>query len=1056
MVAISIISPSFNQAAFVQLMLDSVAKQDFEDYEHIIFDGGSTDGTLDLLSKAAAGEKRISLHVGKDTGQSNAINLGLRQAAGSIVSWLNTDDYYISPTVLSEVNHLFATMPDVDVIYGRGRFVDSDGKVLRDAYINGDAGRLRHRFMVSVGILQPGLFFRRELLDKFGYLDETMNFAFDYEYWVRLVFRGSKWWFYDKDLVHATWHDQAKTRSARGRSFEESIEVCKRYYRFAPMDWVERLAGYQLSNADFVIISPDAADLTKRGEMEQRAAELFAAQNDSQTAQAAILQQAHIPETKKSLVALQSMSGLSWERVIVTTFDEAYFDQGLTLVASLHRNEASDLPIVIYDLGLSKWQRSHLETLRGVFVVEFPRELAPPRPDFFHPKSYLYKLLAITHARHFAAKRGIILWIDAGVSITEKLDAIFEAIARDGVFFVDHDDRPMQHMCNITFTSDACITAMRATNDELLAPHLCSCLMGYTVGGRYADLFLEALGFAGDPNAGIGDKHPSPPVRIERVGGEAADRERRLALEDRDFRAKLDHANMRRLFGYLGHRQDQSILSVLAARYGAPLSSARKYCVSNDASSRASKLNWDSRGTSPAVKSSRAAGETFAPAVTIHHRGTYVDFRGLDFGVSAERPAIILGNGPSLKGFDFTRLKAFDVFGMNAAYRYWDEIGWYPRFYSCLDLVVGKSHAVEIARLIRKAPEYGIERFLLRRDLIDHLGPLDNSERIVDFDLLRRGTEEFARLPITTGSHTLIWAAALGFREIYLLGIDCNYVEVVSGARRGEGTTLEIAAETENPNYFFAGYQRTGDRYNIPNTSPDLHLNSWRSASLSVRDYGARVLNANLKSHVDVFDFCRLEDVEKGEPITIIPRNRILGDRAYYAPAGFASVAFERTPPTQFDECAAVFHVLHDGGVKSVMIDVGAHFGSSLRRFADSDWQVLAFEPDPSNREALRKRHGEKTNVIISDEAVSDTSGQEVAFYASEESSGISGLTAFRDSHREVARVKTVTLDHIVARHGLTRVDFLKIDVEGFEMAVLRGLDFAKLSPKVVLASTLR
>jgi hypothetical protein len=256
-----------------------------------------------------------------------------------------------------------------------------------------------------------------------------------------------------------------------------------------------------------------------------------------------------------------------------------------------------------------------------------------------------------------------------------------------------------------------------------------------------------------------------------------------------------------------------------------------------------------------------------------------------ELSAAPRRPAIVLGNGPSLKGFDFARLKPFDVFGMNAAYRYWDEIGWYPRFYSCLDDVVGLSHAGEIARLVRRAPDYGIERFLLRRELIDRMGRVENRDRIVDFDRLHRSVRQFSRLPMTTGSHTLIWAASLGFREIYILGVDCNYVEIVPGAEHREGTTLEITSGADNPNYFFAGYQQVGDKYNLPNTSRDLHLDSWRAAALSVREYGARALNANLQSRVDAFDFCRLDAVESGDPIDVIPRSAVVEEGAFWIPS---------------------------------------------------------------------------------------------------------------------------------------------------------------------------
>lgn len=1053
MVSISIVSPSLNQASFVQRTLDSIAAQTFTDYEHIVFDGGSTDGTLDILARTAAGSKAMSLHVGEDSGQANAINLGLRAAQGDILTWLNTDDVYVDSCVLSEIARLFEENLDRDVVYGRGRFIAPDGTVLRDAYINHEAPALLYRFINSVGILQPALFFRRDVLQKCGLLDEQMSCAFDYEYWARLVSSGVKFYFHDRFLVHAIWHDQMKTSAKRGQSFEESIEVCKRYYGFSPLEWVERHSGYLVAGSDYVISDKGKNDPQIREEVRQHAVAAFQTQNDTPTARSAILRWAHANEATRSLREMQRSTGLSWDHVITTTFDEAYFAQGLTLIASLHRTAQERFPIIVYDLGLSQSQRGLLAALRDVFVVDYPRDLAPEYSEFFEAKSYVYKILAINHAAHFVERGHTVLWIDAGVAVTAGLESILKHIARDGVFFVDHDDRPMWPMHNMTFTSDACIEAMNATNDDLIGLHLCSCLMGYKVGGPFQSLFSQALVYVADPRAALGDKHPPPPVRVERARGGAANSKRQRALEDPVFRSRLDRASMRDLFGYLGHRQDQTILSILAARYKAPLSSARKYCTANDESSRASKMNWDSGGFASNIRPSLEAGEAFERSVSIHHRGIYMDLEHLDFGVTVAGPAIVLGNGPSLKGFDFNRLKPFDVFGMNAAYRYWDEIGWYPRFYSCLDLVVGISHAEQIARLIRNAPEYGIQRFLLRRKLIDHIGAIQNAERIIDFDLLRSGTRQFSRLPITTGSHTLIWAASLGFREICLLGVDCNYVEIVTGAERREGMVLEITRASENPNYFFAGYQQVGDKYNIPNsTSPDLHLDSWRAAAISVQESGARVLNANLKSRVDAFDFARFEDFESRGRIQVIPRSKVVGADAFYVPPGFASVSFERSEAAQINECKILLHLMGKAASRGVMLDVGAHRGGSLEEFAKAGWTIYAFEPDPQNREGLEERFGGKRNIVISEEAVSDRTAQNVPFFASHESTGISGLSAFRSSHREVARVRTVTLSEVVARHGLSEVDLLKIDAEGSEMAVLCGLDFSRLKPSMIVA----
>ena len=458
-----------------------------------------------------------------------------------------------------------------------------------------------------------------------------------------------------------------------------------------------------------------------------------------------------------------------------------------------------------------------------------------------------------------------------------------------------------------------------------------------------------------------------------------------------------------------------------------------------------------SRRAGLSAQSSVAEGNS-RETISTHHRGIDMDLEHRKPAVAVDRPAVVLGNGPSLKGFDFGRFKQFDVFGMNAAYRYWDQIGWYPRYYCCLDQVVGMSHADEIARLIRNAPKYGIEQFLLRRNLIDQLGAdIENADRIVDFDRLCVNARQFATLPLTTGSHTLIWAASLGYRHIYVMGVDCNYVEIVPGAERREGIVLEITNKTENPNYFFSGYQQVGDKYNIPNSaSPEHHVEAWRAAATPAREYGAAVLNANLQSRVDAYDFCRFDDVESGGPIEILPRGRVLKGNAYYAPSELASIPFERADKVQVNECHVVFNLLNRPGQAGVMLDVGAHRGGSLEKFAEAGWNIYAFEPDSENRKELTRTFGSRSNVVISDEAISDRAAQGVPFFASDESTGISGLSAFRETHREVARVNTVTLNDIVARHSLDRVDFLKADVEGFEMAVLRGLDFARVKPRAV------
>lgn len=222
----------------------------------------------------------------------------------------------------------------------------------------------------------------------------------------------------------------------------------------------------------------------------------------------------------------------------------------------------------------------------------------------------------------------------------------------------------------------------------------------------------------------------------------------------------------------------------------------------------------------------------------------------------------VLGNGPSLKGVDLHKLSGFPTIGMNAAYRYWRQIDWRPTYYSCLDLVVGMSHKDAIADLIQ---EGRIQNFLLRSNLVDALAELGSDPRVIDFDVLRERVSLLNPPAITTGSHSTLWAASMGYSQIALMGIDGRYVELVSGAEKREGIVLEIVKQAENPNYFFDDYQQPGDRYNIPNPRPEVHAGAWRDAARKLSRGGVPVFNGNPNSEVRVFPFVSFEEfLEEG------------------------------------------------------------------------------------------------------------------------------------------------------------------------------------------------
>lgn len=194
----------------------------------------------------------------------------------------------------------------------------------------------------------------------------------------------------------------------------------------------------------------------------------------------------------------------------------------------------------------------------------------------------------------------------------------------------------------------------------------------------------------------------------------------------------------------------------------------------------------------------------------------------------------VVGNGPSLKKDIIKALSGRTWLGMNSAYRYWREINVYPTYYACLDPVVVESHASEIHKLIHDGK---IEKFFLHQQF-RAIFPDLVSEQVVYLDefLSKDKSLPFSKLSLdkqTTGVLALRFVIEMDYENITLVGIDCNYVEEIKGAKSVKGYELEIAHQYDsNPNYFFEGYQTKGDRYQIPNPvvhSGNLHLQSFIS-----------------------------------------------------------------------------------------------------------------------------------------------------------------------------------------------------------------------------------
>ena len=160
---------------------------------------------------------------------------------------------------------------------------------------------------------------------------------------------------------------------------------------------------------------------------------------------------------------------------------------------------------------------------------------------------------------------------------------------------------------------------------------------------------------------------------------------------------------------------------------------------------------------------------------------------------------------------------------------------------------------------------------------------------------------------------------------------------------------------------------------------------------------------------------------------------------------------YERSEKICLDECGIIFDLLGKNKKPGIMIDVGAHVGGSLMPFARADWCVIALEPDEKNRAVLQSATSSLENVEVLPQAAGQAVQKNVKFYTSNISSGISSLSAFHSSHKHAAQVDITTLDEIITSRSLSHIDFLKIDVEGYEADVLKGLDLDQCKPAVIM-----
>lgn len=221
---VSIITPSFNSARYIQKTIESVLSQDYHPLEYIIVDGESTDNTIEILNTY---DNRIHWISEPDNGMTEALNKGFRMAEGEYLGWINADDLYATRAVAMSIEFLVSN-PEAAAVYSNGELIDQDGNLIKPLIAREFS--LKELLLGNYYICQPTLFFRRKILEQLGWLDEQFpQFTMDLDLLLRL---GLNYKIGYNNSLGASFriHELSKTISQQTANHSEKISTLKKFF----------------------------------------------------------------------------------------------------------------------------------------------------------------------------------------------------------------------------------------------------------------------------------------------------------------------------------------------------------------------------------------------------------------------------------------------------------------------------------------------------------------------------------------------------------------------------------------------------------------------------------------------------------------------------------------------------------------------------------------------------------------------------------------------------------------------------------------------------------
>jgi glycosyltransferase involved in cell wall biosynthesis len=216
---LTIITPSLNQAAYLERTLESVLDQGYEPLEYLVVDGGSTDGSVDILRRY---DERLTWWVSEpDSGQTDALNKALKRATGDVIAYINSDDYYL-PGAFAAATGALRANPAARWVVGRCVFIDADSGE-RVVWTPEQPKRMRSTWVLAPwGVPQAATFWRREVFDELGLFREDMHYTFDTEFGLRLALNGHMPLTIDAELAVRFEHEDAKSADRTRWTAEEA------------------------------------------------------------------------------------------------------------------------------------------------------------------------------------------------------------------------------------------------------------------------------------------------------------------------------------------------------------------------------------------------------------------------------------------------------------------------------------------------------------------------------------------------------------------------------------------------------------------------------------------------------------------------------------------------------------------------------------------------------------------------------------------------------------------------------------------------------------------